>query len=335
MTGPAPTRRWISPPPTRSARCRPTRRGGSRRTSPRRRRRSARSPSTARSPRCSRSAARTPRRAPRCATGCCRGSAEARRARSPAPRRPAPRAVAGALARARGEPAPGGRHGRLPGSTRSRLTRAETELGLRGAHAGPDAAALDEREATLNSILEPGVQLFQLTASGDPDPGIQLFWNRQQHRAIVHGYRLKAVPAGRAYQLWFIKDGRPVPSVTFKPEPDGHARVEGIPVPEGGASARRPSPSSRRAAPPSRPRPSSWWDRCRSPDRDGGRLPDGARAVAARAAVRGADVAPRRSNGRDRERARRVRRVARHRAGLAPRRHRPAADRDRGPPGAR
>ena len=37
---------------------------------------------------------------------------------------------------------------------------------------------LTEREATLNAILEPGVQLFQLTASGDPEPGIQLFWNR-------------------------------------------------------------------------------------------------------------------------------------------------------------
>ena len=76
--------------------------------------------------------------------------------------------------------------------------------------------------------------MFQLTSSGDPDPGIQLFWDRQRHRAIVHGFRLKPVPAGRAYQLWFIKDGAPVPSVTFKPEPDGHARVEQIPVPQDG-----------------------------------------------------------------------------------------------------
>ena len=51
----------------------------------------------------------------------------------------------------------------------------------------------------------------------------------------MHGYRLKAVPTGQAYQLWFIKDGKPVPSVTFKPEPDGHAKVEQIPVPSDGA----------------------------------------------------------------------------------------------------
>jgi anti-sigma-K factor RskA len=54
----------------------------------------------------------------------------------------------------------------------------------------------------------------------------------------VHGFKLKPVPAGRAYQLWFIKDGAPVPSVTFKPEPDGHVSVEQIPVPaEGEVSA--------------------------------------------------------------------------------------------------
>jgi anti-sigma-K factor RskA len=90
------------------------------------------------------------------------------------------------------------------------------------------------REATLNAIFEPGVQMFQLTASGDPDPLIQLFWDRQRHRAILHGFRLDSVPQGRAYQLWFIKNGAPVPSVTFRPEPTGHVLVERIEVPSDG-----------------------------------------------------------------------------------------------------
>jgi anti-sigma-K factor RskA len=93
---------------------------------------------------------------------------------------------------------------------------------------------LTAREATLNAIFEPGVRMFQLTASGDPDPLIQLFWDRKRHRAIVHGYKLESVPEGRAYQLWFIKDGAPVPSVTFKPESTGHVKVEAIPVPADG-----------------------------------------------------------------------------------------------------
>ena len=93
---------------------------------------------------------------------------------------------------------------------------------------------LTAREATLNAIFEPGVQMFQLTASGDPDPLIQLFWDRERHRAIVHGFKLEQGPEGRAYQLWFIKDGAPVPSVTFKPEPTGHVKLEQIPVPADG-----------------------------------------------------------------------------------------------------
>jgi anti-sigma-K factor RskA len=93
---------------------------------------------------------------------------------------------------------------------------------------------LRAREATLSSILEPGVQMFQLTASGDPDPLIQLFWDRRGHRAVLHGFKLDTVPQGRVYQLWFIKDGAPVPSVIFRPDPNGHVLVERIEVPSAG-----------------------------------------------------------------------------------------------------
>ncbi len=93
---------------------------------------------------------------------------------------------------------------------------------------------LESREATLNSILEPGVKLYQLTASGDPEPGVQLFWDQQRNTAIINSYRLKPAPSGREYQLWFIKDGKPVPSVTFKPDAGGRARIEKIRVPAGG-----------------------------------------------------------------------------------------------------
>lgn len=120
-------------------------------------------------------------------------------------------------------------------SARGKLAAVETELATRNTALAQTTQKLTEREATLSSILEPGVQMFQLTSSGDPEPGIQLFWNRQRHEAIVHGFRLKPVPAGKAYQLWFIKDGAPVPSVTFRPEADGDAKVQGIPVPEGGS----------------------------------------------------------------------------------------------------
>ena len=112
-------------------------------------------------------------------------------------------------------------------STRSEAGR------LRGLLAR-DSAALAERDSTLAAVFAPGVQMFQLTASGDPDPGVQLFWDQARNRATLHGYRLRPVPPGRAYQLWFIQDGKPVPSVTFKPETGGTARVVGVDVPRGG-----------------------------------------------------------------------------------------------------
>jgi anti-sigma-K factor RskA len=112
-------------------------------------------------------------------------------------------------------------------STRRELTALRQQLQAAG-------QALAAREATLEAIFEPDVQMLQLTATGDPDPGIQLFWDRRRHRAIVNGFRLRPVPEGRAYQLWFIKDGAPVPSVTFKPEPDGDVRLEQIAVPQDG-----------------------------------------------------------------------------------------------------
>ena len=112
-------------------------------------------------------------------------------------------------------------------STRRELSAMRQQLQAAG-------QALAAREATLEAIFEPDVQMLQLTATGDPDPGIQLFWDRRRHRAIVNGFRLRPVPEGRAYQLWFIKDGAPVPSVTFKPEPDGDVRLEQIAVPQDG-----------------------------------------------------------------------------------------------------
>lgn len=104
-------------------------------------------------------------------------------------------------------------------SVRSTLAQVETRL--------------TEREETLNTIMEPGVVLSILSTTGTPEPRIQLFWNRTKHSAIVHAFNLTPAEAGRVYQLWFIQDGKPVPSVTFNSEPSGHALVRNVALPEG------------------------------------------------------------------------------------------------------
>lgn len=156
-----------------------------------------------------------------------RGATPARQSPAPARRTRAPwQALAAAVVAALGL-AFGWAQLRTAGALRQELARAERRL-------DETATLLRAREATLNSIFEPGVQMFQLTSSGDPDPLIQIFWDRQRNRAILHGFQLDSVPEGQAYQLWFIKDGAPVPSVTFRPEPTGHVLVERIDVPAEG-----------------------------------------------------------------------------------------------------
>jgi anti-sigma-K factor RskA len=121
------------------------------------------------------------------------------------------------------------------GKTRTELTGLKGALAAAGAALAETRESLASRESTLDKLFAPSVRLYQLTASGDPEPGIQLFWDEKRNTAIIHGYQIKPVPSGKEYQLWFIKDGKPVPSVTFTPESTGHVRVEEIQVPRDGA----------------------------------------------------------------------------------------------------
>lgn len=104
------------------------------------------------------------------------------------------------------------------------------ETALR-ASADSIARLLTARNATLAAILAPGVELHTLRSTGAPEPGIEFFWNRKQHTGLLYGFNLPASAKGRAYQLWMIEDGKPVPSVLFAPGTDGHSLVEKITMP--------------------------------------------------------------------------------------------------------
>ena len=62
-------------------------------------------------------------------------------------------------------------------------------------------------------------------------PGIQFFRNEKQRSGVVHAFRLPPAPANHAYQVWAIVDGRPASVKVFKSDADGHALVEGLPMP--------------------------------------------------------------------------------------------------------
>jgi anti-sigma-K factor RskA len=122
-------------------------------------------------------------------------------------------------------------------STRGELAQMQGRLESTSLRLDSASVLVSEQKKTLDHVLGPGVEMFQLTASGDPEPGIQLFWDRLRNSAILSAYRLRQLDPGKAYQLWFIKDGKPVPSVTFKPGQAGGAMVQPIEVPSGDISA--------------------------------------------------------------------------------------------------
>lgn len=114
-----------------------------------------------------------------------------------------------------------------------RLDELSARLAARDTALAERDALIASRDRTLDALLSPGVELYQLTATGDPVPGVQLFWDRKRNTAIIHSFGVKPLPNDRAYQLWFIQDGKPVPSITFRPASDGRASVEAIAVPSG------------------------------------------------------------------------------------------------------
>ncbi|MBC7932186.1 MAG: anti-sigma factor, partial [Rubrivivax sp.] len=50
-------------------------------------------------------------------------------------------------------------------------------------------------------------------------------YDRASGRAVLIANGLPPVPAGKAYQLWLIADGKPLPGGTFKADPEGRAHM--------------------------------------------------------------------------------------------------------------
>jgi anti-sigma-K factor RskA len=123
---------------------------------------------------------------------------------------------------------------RRVGDRDSVVANQRTTLAKQEATLQEQSERLQRLEGTLASIFAPGTELVQLTANGNPDPRIQLFWDRRRNLAVLHAANLRPAPAGRTYQLWFIQDGKPVPSVTFNVEQSGDATVPQVSVPGDG-----------------------------------------------------------------------------------------------------
>jgi len=95
------------------------------------------------------------------------------------------------------------------------------------------AAKLAERDKTLQTLLSGrgNVVVVNLNPAQAAGPGMQLFWNVREGKAVVNAYGLAPVARDRVYMLWMIRDGTPVPLKLFTPDDDGRAIVASVELP--------------------------------------------------------------------------------------------------------
>ncbi|MCU0619787.1 MAG: anti-sigma factor, partial [Gemmatimonadaceae bacterium] len=118
-------------------------------------------------------------------------------------------------------------------SQRTLRTDAESRLAAAEGRVASLERRLDSASATLASVLdaEGDLTVVRLTATGAEVPGVRFYWNRTTHQGVLRIARLEPAPAGKAYQLWLIKDGIPLPMPAFNTAGDGSATLAGLEMP--------------------------------------------------------------------------------------------------------
>jgi anti-sigma factor RsiW len=82
---------------------------------------------------------------------------------------------------------------------------------------------LSRQREVLAILSSPGARVTELAGTGVAPSAHGMVAYDQSGRAIVMTKSLPAPPAGKAYQLWFIAGGSPIPGKVFKTDSTGKA----------------------------------------------------------------------------------------------------------------
>ncbi len=95
------------------------------------------------------------------------------------------------------------------------------------------ARVKDENELLAN----PDARALVLLGTGvAPTARAKIIFDNKTGRAMLVAYNLPSAPPGKAYQLWFIANGQPLPGRTFTSDSQGRAVLHDQ-IPEAGRSA--------------------------------------------------------------------------------------------------
>jgi anti-sigma-K factor RskA len=103
--------------------------------------------------------------------------------------------------------------------------------------ANVDRRSLAQRDSLIAQLTDPATETVTLAATGAARPVIKAYVDRAHRTMMLSAGLLDTLPVGRAYQVWFIVDGKPVPSVTFRPDAAGRALLRALPIPSGAVAA--------------------------------------------------------------------------------------------------
>jgi anti-sigma-K factor RskA len=94
-------------------------------------------------------------------------------------------------------------------------------------------ATLAREDSTLAAFLGPEVHVVSLAAGQGQKPAVRVFWNHTRNTFIVTALEMPPAPAGKTYQLWAIRKGKPPLSMgTFDADPSGRTTTTIAVTPE-------------------------------------------------------------------------------------------------------
>jgi anti-sigma-K factor RskA len=110
-------------------------------------------------------------------------------------------------------------------------SRERAQLALAEHDLAATRADLAGRDSTIAAFLGPEVHVVSLSEPKGK-PSARVFWNHTRNVFIVTAFNLPPVPAGKTYQLWAIRNGKPPLSMgTFALNASGRATAI-VPVPQ-------------------------------------------------------------------------------------------------------
>ncbi len=108
------------------------------------------------------------------------------------------------------------------------LRTAQSEL----ASVRADRNLLAAAEARTATLLAAATTTDSGGSNGQPARA-RLTYDETTGRALLVAADLPPTPTGKAYQLWFIAEGKALPGGVFRPDPTGHAELRGEIPPAG------------------------------------------------------------------------------------------------------